>query len=149
MLRLALYQPDIPQNTGAIIRLAACLGAAVDIIEPCGFVFDDAKVKRAHMDYIDYVEIRRHVDLKAFEAAYPDARHLLLAPQGKSSIYNYGFKHDDILILGPESKATLPELVKYADDVIKIPMAAGARSLNVAMAGAIALSEARRQWLVT
>jgi len=148
MLRLALYQPDIPQNTGAVIRLAACLGAAVEIIEPCGFVFDDVKVRRAHMDYIDLVQITRHLDLKALRAAYPDAQHLLLAPQGKSSVYNYPFGSDDILILGPESKSTLPELMKYADDVIKIPMAAGARSLNVAMAGAIALSEARRKWFV-
>lgn len=146
MLRLALYQPDIPQNTGALIRLAACLGAAIEIIEPCGFIFDDTRVRRAHMDYIDMVQITRHANLDALRAAYPESRHLLLAPQGKSGIYKYPFELDDILILGPESKTTLPELVRYADDVIKIPMVPGARSLNVAMAGAIALSEARRQW---
>lgn len=146
MLHLALYQPDIPQNTGALIRLAACLGAAIEIIEPCGFIFDDAKVRRAHMDYIDLVKITRHINLDAFRTSYPNARFLLLAPQGETSIYDFSFHDNDILILGPESRTTLPELIHFSDDVLKIPMQPDARSLNVAMAGAIALGEARRQW---
>ena len=146
MTRLALYQPDIPQNTGAIIRLAACLGAGVDIIEPCGFILDDTRIRRAHMDYIQHVDIIRHADLAAFDNARQGHRKILLAPQGETSIYDFGFHVDDVLILGPESKSTLPELMDYADMVLKIPMQPDARSLNVAMAGAIALGELRRQW---
>ncbi len=148
MLRLALYQPDIPQNTGAMIRLAACLGAGVEIIEPCGFILDDARIRRVHMDYIDLVKITRHAGLAELRAAYPNingARHVLLAPQGEVSIYDFTFRADDILIMGPESKTTLPELIAHADVVLRIPMIAGARSLNVASAAAIALGEARRQ----
>lgn len=145
MLRLALYQPDIPQNAGAMIRLAACLGASIEIIEPCGFILDDTRIRRVHMDYIDLVKITRHAGLAEFRAAYPDARHILLAPQGETSVWDFSFRADDILIMGPESKTTLPELISFADEVLKIPMVAGARSLNVASAAAIALGEARRQ----
>jgi tRNA (cytidine/uridine-2'-O-)-methyltransferase len=144
MLRLALYQPDIPQNTGAMIRLAACLGAGVEIIEPCGFILDDARIRRVHMDYIDLVKITRHAGLTELRAAYP-GRHVLLAPQGETSVWEFTFEPDDILIMGPESKTTLPELMAHADVVLKIPMVPGARSLNVASAAAIALGEARRQ----
>jgi tRNA (cytidine/uridine-2'-O-)-methyltransferase len=144
-MRLALYQPDIPQNTGAMIRLAACLGAAVEIIEPCGFILDDARIRRVHMDYIDLVKITRHANLAALSAAYPTARHILLAPQGETSVWDFNFMPDDILIMGPESKTTLPELIAHADTVLKIPMVPGARSLNVASAAAIAIGEARRQ----
>lgn len=145
MLRLTLYKPDIPQNTGAMIRLAACLGAGVEIVEPCGFILDDTRIRRVHMDYIDLVKIARHADLTALRAAYPLARSVLLAPQGEVSVYDFEFQADDILIMGPESKTTLPELMVFADHVLKIPMVAGARSLNVASAAAIALGEARRQ----
>ncbi len=152
MLRLTLYQPDIPQNAGAMIRLAACLGAAVEIIEPCGFILDEARIRRVHMDYIDLVKITRHAGLSELRAAYPgqpngpaQPRHILLAPQGETSIWDFTFTHDDILIMGPESKTTLPELIEHSDHVLKIPMVAGARSLNVASAAAIALGEARRQ----
>jgi len=145
MLRLAIYQPDIPQNTGAIIRLAACLGAGMEIIEPCGFILDDARIRRVHMDYIDLVKITRHAGLAELRTAYPGARHILLAPQGEVSIYDFSFLPDDVLIMGPESKTTLPELITHADEVLKIPMVSGVRSLNVASAAAIALGEARRQ----
>ena len=145
MLRLALYQPDIPQNTGAMIRLAACLGAGIEIVEPCGFVFDDARMRRAHMDYIDLALITRHADLNALSTAYPGARHILLAPQGKTSLWEFTFQQDDVLIMGPESKTTLPQLIEYSDMMLRIPMIDGARSLNVASAAAIALGEARRQ----
>lgn len=145
MLRLALYQPDIPQNAGAMIRLAACLGAAIEIIEPCGFLLDDARIRRAHLDYIEHVKITRHTDLEALRAAYASIRRVLLAPQGQTNLYDFTFRPDDILILGPETKKTLPELVEFSDHVIRIPMAAGVRSLNVASAAAIALGEARRQ----
>jgi len=146
MLRLALYQPDIPQNAGAMIRLTACLGAGIEIIEPCGFILDDARIRRVHMDYIDLVKMARHAGLAELRAAYPGARHILLAPQGQTSVWNFAFRADDILIMGPESKTTLPELMAHADEVLRIPMASGARSLNVASAAAIALGEARRQW---
>jgi len=146
MLRLALYQPDIPQNAGAMIRLAACLGAAVEIVEPCGFVLDDQRLRRVHMDYLQHVKISRHADLAALRAAHPGARHLLLAPQAETSLWDFAFRADDLLILGPESFSTLPELTAYADDMLRIPMQPGVRSLNVAAAAAVALGEARRQW---
>jgi len=142
---LALYQPDIPQNTGAMIRLAACLGAGIEIIEPCGFILDDARIRRVHMDYIDLVRITRHAGLPELRTAYSGARHILLAPQGEVSIYDFVFRMDDILMMGPESKTTLPELITHADKILKIPMVSGVRSLNVASAAAIALGEARRQ----
>jgi tRNA (cytidine/uridine-2'-O-)-methyltransferase len=164
MLRLALYQPDIPQNAGAMIRLAACLGAAIEIIEPAGFILDAARIRRVHMDYIDLVNITRHAGLEALRAAYParpngprllpdetsgsagaQPRHILLAPQGDTSVWDFNFAPDDILIMGPESKTTLPELIAHADMVLRIPMVPGARSLNVASAAAIALGEAKRQ----
>jgi len=145
MLRLALYQPDIPQNTGAMIRLAACLGVGVEIVEPCGFILDDARIRRVHMDYIDLVKITRHAALSELRRAYSGARHILLAPQGEISIYDFAFRAGDILMMGPESKTTLSELIAHADEVLKIPMVSGVRSLNVASAAAIALGEARRQ----
>jgi len=144
-MRLALYQPDIPQNTGALIRLGACLGVPVDIIEPCGFLWADAKLKRAGMDYLAEADITRHSGWGAFQAARCGSRLVLLTTQGSESYLDFAFAPSDVLLLGRESAGVPTEVHASADARLMIPMRAGLRSLNVAMAGAIALAEALRQ----
>ena len=144
-MRLALYQPDIPQNTGAILRLAACFGLAVDVIEPCGFAFDDRRLRRAGMDYLDHVELHRHRSWEAYQAARKTGRLVLLTTKGAVPHTDVRFEEADSLLLGRES-AGVPEDVHAAADIrIRIPMRAGLRSLNVAMAAAIVAGEAMRQ----
>ena len=144
-MRLALYQPDIPQNTGAILRLAACFGLAVDVIEPCGFAFDDRRLRRAGMDYLEHVELHRHRSWEAYQAARKTGRLVLLTTKGAVPHTDVRFEEADSLLLGRES-AGVPEDVHAAADVrIRIPMRAGLRSLNVAMAAAIVAGEAMRQ----
>lgn len=146
-LRLALFQPDIPQNAGAILRLAACLGVAVDIIEPCGFVFADRHLRRAGMDYLNHVPLTRHPSWAAFRAAAngPGARLLLLTTRGTVTHAAFAFCAGDILLLGRESAGVPDEVHAAADAAIRIPMVPGLRSLNVATAAAIVLGEALRQ----
>ena len=142
-MRLALYQPDIPQNTGALIRLGACFGVALDIIEPCGFLWSDGKLRRAGMDYLSHAEIVRHLSWPAFLAARAGARLVLLTTKGDAAYMDFRFHPDDILLLGRES-AGVPDFVHArADARLRIPVRA--RSLNVAQAGAIVLAEALRQ----
>jgi tRNA (cytidine/uridine-2'-O-)-methyltransferase len=146
-MRLALYQPDIPQNTGAILRLAACFGLPVDVIEPCGFVFDDRRMRRAGMDYLDQVELHRHRSWEAYRAARAGTagRLVLLTTKAAVSHTEVRFAAADSLLLGRES-AGVPDDVHAAADVrIRIPMRPGLRSLNVAMAAAIVAGEAMRQ----
>ncbi|MEZ5773716.1 MAG: tRNA (cytidine(34)-2'-O)-methyltransferase [Hyphomicrobiaceae bacterium] len=146
-MRLALYQPDIPQNAGTILRLAACLGAGVEVIGPAGFDMGDRALRRAGLDYLDHVEVRRHTSFQAFEAAMarPPARLVLLTTRGATSLFDFRFAADDVILLGRES-AGVPETVHdRADARLRIPMRAGLRSLNVAVAAAIALAEALRQ----
>jgi tRNA (cytidine/uridine-2'-O-)-methyltransferase len=146
-MRLALYQPDIPQNTGAILRLAACFGLPVDVIEPCGFVFDDRRIRRAGMDYLDHVEVHRHRSWEAYRAARAGEAGRLVLLTTKSAVPHteVRFEAADSLLLGRES-AGVPEDVHAAADLrIRIPMRAGLRSLNVAMAAAIVTGEAMRQ----
>ena len=144
-MRLALFQPDIPQNVGAILRLGACLGVPVEVIEPCGFPFSDKGLRRAGLDYIDQVELTRHSSWQAFEEARPPGRLVLLTTAAQHSFSAYHFEADDILLLGRESAGAPEHLHKSADARIKIPMAPGARSLNVVVAAAIALAEGLRQ----
>jgi tRNA (cytidine/uridine-2'-O-)-methyltransferase len=144
-MRLALYQPDIPQNTGAILRLAACLGVAVDVIEPCGFVFDDRKLRRAGMDYLKLVAMRRHGSWDGFLAARGPGRLVLLTTRGDTPYQRFRFRPEDTLILGRESAGVPPEVHAAAEARLRIPMVRGARSLNVAVAAAIVLGEALRQ----
>jgi tRNA (cytidine/uridine-2'-O-)-methyltransferase len=146
-MRLALYQPEIPQNTGSILRLAACLGAAVDIIEPCGFVWSDKHMRRAGMDYLDQVDLTRHRSWESFLAAHQGGggRLILLTTKGAMSHTRLGFRPDDCLLLGRESGGVPKEVHEAADERIRIPMTEGARSINVAMAAAIVLGEALRQ----
>ena len=145
-MRLALFEPDIPQNTGALLRLAACLGVTVDLIEPCGFLFDDRRLRRAALDYAARVAIRRHASWDAFLAERdPCSRLVLLTTGGTVSLYRFAFAPSDTLLLGRES-AGVPDFVHQAASArVAIPLVPGARSLNLALAGAIALGEALRQ----
>jgi tRNA (cytidine/uridine-2'-O-)-methyltransferase len=145
-LRLALFEPDIPQNTGALLRLAACFGVAVDLIEPCGFLFDDRRLRRAALDYAARVVIRRHASWGVFAAERdPQSRLILLTTSGTMPLHRFDFAAADTLLLGRES-AGVPAFVHEAAFArVVIPLRAGARSLNVALAGAIALAEALRQ----
>jgi tRNA (cytidine/uridine-2'-O-)-methyltransferase len=144
-MRLALFEPDIPQNTGALIRLGACLGVPVDIIEPCGFLWSDAKLKRAGMDYLGQADLTRHASWAAFKAASAGARLVLLTTKAATSYLDFAFGPTDILLLGRES-AGVPEAVHASAAArLFVPMRKGLRSLNVAMAGAIVTAEALRQ----
>jgi tRNA (cytidine/uridine-2'-O-)-methyltransferase len=144
-MRLALYEPDIPQNLGAFIRLAACLGTPLDIIEPCGFPVDDRRIRRAAMDYIDLARVSRHASWAAFRRDRSPGRLVLLTTAGATNLPQARFEPDDILLVGRES-AGVPDDVHEASDVrVRVPMQKGARSLNVALAAAMVLSEALRQ----
>ncbi len=143
-MRLALFEPDIPQNTGALIRLGACMGVCIDIIEPCGFLFSDRQLKRAGMDYLEQAEVVRHESWTAFRATFA-GRLILLTSKGSRPYCNFAFAPGDTLLLGRES-AGVPENVHDAADArLRIPLKPGARSLNVAQAGAMVLGEALRQ----
>lgn len=146
-MRLALYQPDMPQNVGAAIRVAACFATPLDIIEPCGFPLTVKALKRTAMDYAARAEIVRHDSLAAFVATRSQsaARLILVETDGPVRLHDFVFAPGDTLILGRESAGSPPELYGVADAVIRIPLATGARSLNVAVAGAVALAEAMRQ----
>ena len=147
-MRLALFEPDIPQNAGAILRLAACMGVGVDIIEPCGFVLDDRRLRRAGMDYVDLAAYARHASWSAFLSARnkADAGRLVLLTTKAPDLYDrFAFRPDDTLILGRESAGAPAEVHDAADARVRVPMAPGARSLNVATAAALVLGEALRQ----
>jgi len=146
-LSLVLFQPDIPQNAGAMLRLAAALGVGAEFILPCGFLLDDRKLRRAGMDYLDLIEPVRHPSWEAFEAdrRAKGRRLVLLTTQGDHIYSDFRFQAGDALMVGQES-AGVPESVRQAADArLVIPMVPGARSLNVAQAAAIALAEALRQ----
>lgn len=145
-MRLALFQPDIPQNTGTLLRLAACFAVPVDLIEPLGFLLDDRRLQRAALDYAARATICRHNSWSAFLAARdPACRLILLTTSGTVPLHRFAFAAGDTLLLGRES-AGVPDFVHDAADArVVIPIAPGARSLNVALAGAIALAEALRQ----
>jgi tRNA (cytidine/uridine-2'-O-)-methyltransferase len=146
-MRLALYQPDIPQNTGAILRLAACFGMPVDLIEPCGFVFDDRRLRRAGMDYLEHVDLHRHGSWEAYLAsrAGRPGRLILLTTKAAVPHIECRFEATDSLLLGQESAGVPQEVHAAADLRLLIPMRPGLRSLNVAMAAAIVAGEAMRQ----
>jgi tRNA (cytidine/uridine-2'-O-)-methyltransferase len=148
-MRLALYQPDIPQNTGAMLRMAACFGLDVDVILPCGFLFDDRRMRRAGMDYIDQVAIRRHLSWDAYltvrNTEAETGRLILLTTKATAAYTDFTFAPGDSLLVGQESSGVPPEVAAAADARLRIPMRAGLRSLNVAMAAAIVAGEAMRQ----
>jgi tRNA (cytidine/uridine-2'-O-)-methyltransferase len=146
-MRIALYEPDIPQNTGTILRLCACLGIEADLIEPAGFPVTDRAFRRAGMDYLDRVAITRHGSFQAFE----DWRRraglslVLLTTAGERSYLNHAFAEDQVLLLGRESAGVPGAVHQAADARLRIPMQEGMRSLNVAIAAAIVAGEALRQ----
>lgn len=146
-MRLALYQPDIPQNLGAALRLSACLGVALDVIEPCGFPLTDAALKRAALDYGDKARVIRHASLSDFRAA-PErhgGRLVLVETDGAVNFQDFEFSTGDTLILGRESAGSPGELYAAAEASVRVPMVRGLRSLNVVMAATVVLTEAMRQ----
>jgi tRNA (cytidine/uridine-2'-O-)-methyltransferase len=147
-MRLALYQPDIPQNTGAMLRLAACFGLGVDVILPAGFILDDKRMRRAGMDYIDQVEIARWNSWERYlesRDAATKGRLVLLTTKGEHAYTDFAFAPADTLLVGRESSGVPPDVFAAADARLVIPMQPGLRSLNVAMAAAIVVGEAVRQ----
>lgn len=146
-MRLALYQPDIPQNLGAALRLAACLDIDLDVIEPCGFPLTDRALKRAALDYGEAARVTRHDGLAAFRraAAETNARLILVETDGAASFQDFAFSSGDILVLGRESAGSPGELYAAAAASVRVPMRQGLRSLNVVMAAAVVLTEAMRQ----
>ncbi len=147
MIDCALFEPDIPQNAGAILRLGACFGVTVHIVHPCGFVLSDRNFRRAGMDYLDRAVLVGHADWPSFEAWRQQSgrRLVALTTRGDAALHEFAFRTDDVLLLGRES-AGLPEAVKSAADAaLRIAIRPGNRSLNVAAAASIGLYEALRQ----
>lgn len=146
MIRLALFQPDIPQNTGTIIRTCACLGLGVDLIEPLGFVLSDRRLKRAGMDYMEMAHVARHTSMQAFmDAREGPGRLVLITTTAQLPYTEFKFLDTDTILLGSESSGVPVEVHKRADARLVIPMKGDARSLNVAVAGAMVAGEAMRQ----
>ena len=143
-MRVALFEPDQAGNVGAVIRLAACLGVPVDIILPCGFAFSDRGLKRAALDYAAAAEVRRHASWSDFEAQATQ-RIVLLTTTGDVRLPEARFAPGDILLLGSESRGAPAEVHAHAGLRVRIPQAAGTRSLNIAVAAGIGLAEAMRQ----
>ena len=146
-MRIALFEPDIPQNTGNIFRLGACLGVSVDIIEPAGFVIDDKRLKRASMDYYEYLDLTKHLSWEKFyewskENSY---RLILLTTKSTKSYYDYRYQPNDIILFGRES-AGVPEYVhETVDERLTIPMIKGPRSINLSSSVSIVAGEMIRQ----
>ncbi|MCW5751500.1 MAG: tRNA (cytidine(34)-2'-O)-methyltransferase [Alphaproteobacteria bacterium] len=144
-MRIAMYQPDMPPSVGAMIRLCACFGLPLDIIEPCGFPMSDRALRRVAMDYLKLAEIHRHRSWPSFLAAPRPGRLILLSTAGAISHLDCRFEAGDTLLLGRESVGAPREVHEAADAVIAIPLAPGRRSLNIVVAAAIVLAEAMRQ----
>lgn len=143
-MRLCLYQPEIPQNTGTMLRMAACFGVGIDIIEPCGFVVSDRKLRRAAMDYMDKVDFKIHESWQVYLDTKP-GRLILLDTSAKTAYTDIKYQPNDVLVLGQESCGVPESVKKDVSQMIYIPMQEGFRSLNVAVSSAIALGEALRQ----
>jgi len=144
MPALALYQPDIPQNLGSILRLCACMDVTCHIIEPCGFILDDKRIARVAMDYIDHVEWQRHSSWEQFKTSIK-SRMILLSTKAETHYCDFAFRPYDILLLGRESAGVPQGVVDYVDASLRIPMSAHARSLNITLAASMVLGEALRQ----
>ncbi len=144
-MRIALFQPEIAGNVGAVMRLGACFGVGVDLIEPMGFAWDDKRVRRSAMDYIDHVEVRRHAGFASFTATLGDARLVLMTTKADEGLYDFAFAPDDVLLFGQESAGVPQSVAEAAGAAIKIPLRREVRSFNLATSAAIALGEALRQ----
>ncbi len=144
-MRLALYQPDIPQNLGTLIRVGACLQVPIDVIEPCGFPLGDRNLRRAAMDYAASADVVRHISWDAYQSGGPRGRRVLLTTKATGSFADFQFRADDCLVAGSESRGVPEEVARAIPCRVRIPMAPGLRSLNVAIAAAMVLGEALRQ----
>jgi tRNA (cytidine/uridine-2'-O-)-methyltransferase len=145
LFRVALYEPDIPQNTAAIVRLCACLGLPLDIIEPCGFFLNDKRFNKVIMDYKDKCALKSFINFNDFKKKNKENRIILMTTKAKKKYYNFKFRKDDIILFGRES-AGIPKLIhKKVDHRLVIPIQKNTRSLNVVTSVAIVLSEALRQ----
>ncbi|RQW45576.1 MULTISPECIES: tRNA (cytidine(34)-2'-O)-methyltransferase [unclassified Novosphingobium] len=144
-MRIALFEPEIAGNVGAVLRLGACLGVAVDLIEPMGFVWDDRRVRRAAMDYIDHVSIARHAGFDAFRETAGSNRLVLFTTKASQSVYDFAFAPDDILLFGKESAGVPVTVADACQARVRIPMRPQVRSMNLASSAALALGEALRQ----
>ena len=144
-MRIALYEPEIAGNVGAVLRLGACLGVAVDLIEPMGFVWDDARVRRTAMDYIDHVEIVRHAGFAAFQETLGQSRLVLFTTKAEPTLYSFAFRPHDVLLFGKESAGVPAAVAEVCDAKVRIPIRAEVRSMNLASAAALVLGEGLRQ----
>ena len=145
MINIALYKPDIPQNTAAIVRLSACLNLKIHIIEPCGFNLDDSRFKRVAMDYIKLSQIVRYPDFESFINKNSKSRIVLMTTKSKKIYHQFKFKKNDFLLFGRESAGVPDEIQEKIKDKLKVPLSGKARSLNVVMTVAIVASEALKQ----
>ena len=145
MIDIALYKPDIPQNTAAIVRLAACMQLKVHIIEPCGFNLNDSRFKRVTMDYIKITKIIKYLDFEDFKKKNIDKRIILMTTKSNIFYHKFKFKKNDILLLGRESAGVPTKIHNEVKNRLKVPLSGNARSLNIAMTAAIVASEALRQ----
>ncbi len=143
--KIALYEPDIPQNTAAIIRTCACLGAKLEIIEPCGFLLSDKRFKRVVMDYMDYSQIEFYQSSEKFFEAKKKQRIILMTTKGSMNYTKFKFKADDTILFGRESAGVPEKIHKLIKNRLKIPMNNKVRSLNIASSVAIVLAESLRQ----
>lgn len=144
-MRIALFEPEIAGNVGAVLRLGACLGVAVDLIEPMGFAWDDKRVRRTAMDYIDHVAITRHPGFAAFHQTVGASRLILFTTKATASPYDFSFRPDDILLFGKESAGVPTEVAGTCDARLRIPIRSEVRSLNLATSATLAVGEALRQ----
>ena len=144
-MRLALYQPEIPQNVGTLIRLGACVGVPIDIIEPTGFVWSDKHLKRAGMDYADLANVERFESWDTYKSLRATQRIVLLDTKAEQSYWDFTFKPDDILMVGRESSGVPEDIYQSIPNRVRIPMLPDRRSLNMAIAGAMVLAESLRQ----
>ncbi len=145
MIHIALYQPEIPHNTGALLRYCACLGLTLDLIHPCGFALSDAHLKRSGLDYIDLATYKNHANFEAFSKQYATRRIIVVDTQGTVPYFDFDFLPDDILLMGQESSGLPWDIVQSADHSVFIPMLAQRRSLNLALASCMVSAEALRQ----
>jgi tRNA (cytidine/uridine-2'-O-)-methyltransferase len=145
MVALALFQPDIPQNVGAMMRLTACLGVRLEIIEPCGFPWDDRKIKQSALDYSDAGQITRHASWDSFKLAHGARRIILMSTKTDHAYTDFTFRPDDILLAGRESAGVPENIHQSVNARITIPLKPGLRSLNISIASAMVLGEALRQ----
>ena len=143
--KIALYEPDIPQNTASIIRTCSCLGANLEIIEPCGFIFSDKRFKRVVMDYMDTKQIKFYKNYDEFLDSKKNQRIILITTKAKKSYIDFNFKFNDTILFGRESSGVPENIHKIVDEKLKIPMKNNKRSLNLATSVAIVLSEYMRQ----